>query len=298
MKSEALYPLAKRFIAGYDLASAGPNVQQLMDDGFRVSIDYVGERSKTTKVSKSAFKQYLKIINFFKGKPIDISIKPTQLGLLIDPLTCRRYLDRIAQRAMSAGHTIRLDMEESKVTAYTVELAIFLNDKYKNVGVAIQSNLLRTKWDIDALIKQGVSIRLVKGAYKEHETKALQDEGAVKIAFFEYAKQLKKLEAKKPAIATHDERLLKNITNILEPLSDGHMDENEHFEYEFLYGVRRDLQKKIKNDGYPVRIYVPFGADWIPYTIRRLKEWKNLKFVLKNILEEWRNNIKRMKISG
>jgi proline dehydrogenase len=266
-----LYPLAKRFIAGYDLNSAKNSINKLLDDGYEVSVDYVGEHSKTMRDCKAAFKQYLKIIKYFNGRNIDISIKPTQLGMLINPYISWRFVMRIAQRAKENGHTIRLDMEDTNVTELTRNLAICLNKKYGNVGVAIQANLCRTWVDIDYLIENKVSIRLVKGAYKGdiEESRIPLNQAFCSMAYY-----LKLQDANKPAIATHDEKVLNKI-------------DDKFYDYEFLYGIRRDLQRDLKNKGYRVRIYIPFGEHWLPYVVRRLKEWKNLKFVSYNIIKEY-----------
>ena len=264
-----LYPLAKRFIAGYDFDSAKPPINKLLDDGYEVSIDYVGECSKTIADCSAAFKQYLKIIKYYNGRNIDISIKPTQLGMLINPYISWRYAMRIAQRANENGHTIRLDMEDTNVTELTRNLAISLNRKYGNVGVAIQANLNRSAKDIGHLMDNNVSVRLVKGAY----TGDLVQATTVRLSFAVLAHHLKYKKANKPAIATHDEELLREI-------------DSDFYDYEFLYGIRRDLQRDLKNKGRRVRIYVPFGERWLPYVIRRLKEWKNLKFVFYNIIKE------------
>ena len=263
-----LHPLAKRFIAGYDLDSAKSPINKLLDDGYEVSVDYVGEHSKTIRECKAAFKQYLKIIKCFNGRNIDISIKPTQLGMLINPYFSWRFAMRIAQRAKENGHTIRLDMEDTNVTELTRNLAISLNRKYGNVGVAIQANLNRSAEDISHLINNNVSVRLVKGAYKGDLVSA-----TTSARFSSLAYHLKSKKANKPAIATHDEELLSKI-------------DSDFYDYEFLYGIRRDLQRDLRNKGYRVRIYVPFGEHWFPYVMRRLKEWKNLKFVFYNIIKE------------
>ena len=271
-----LYPLAKRFIAGYDLESARDNIQRLMDEGYEVSIDYVGENSKSQEDCLKAFKQYVKIIKFYKNKKINISIKPSQLGINIHPILSYSHISKLAELAKKHNHTI--DMEDSKVTELTRNLAVCLNRRFGNVGVAIQANLHRSNKDIDNLIKEGVSVRLVKGAYKENEKVAYQNYFDITGSFFDYAARLYSRKANKPALATHDEELLGDVEELIP-----HPD---YFEYEFLYGVRRDLQKSLKDKGYTVRVYIPFGKNWLPYTLRRLKEWKNLKFVIKNILYE------------
>lgn len=285
VKGSLLYPLAKRFIAGYNFDSAKPKIQYLIDNGYEVSIDYLGEFSKDAKDCQDAVGQYIKITNFYKNQKIDISIKPSQLGILIDSELCTVYLDKVSELAKSHGHSIRLDMEDSRVTEATRNMAMLLNRKYGNVGVAIQANLRRTKKDLPSLINERVSVRLVKGAYKENKEVALQQEEDIELAFFNYSADLlaaskHTCEDSRPAIGSHDEELLEDILEMYPDISSA-------VDFEFLYGVRRDLQKKFKEEGKKVRIYVPFGANWLPYTTRRLKEWKNLKFVAKNIIKEW-----------
>ena len=274
-----LYPLAKRFIAGHDLRSAAPNINNLIDQGYDVSVDYVGENCKNKEDCLKAYKQYVRIIKFFKNKKIDISIKPSQLGLNIHPILSYHYLSSLANRAKKYSHTIRLDMEDSSTTSNTINLAITLNKRFGNVGVAIQSNLYRSDEDIDNLIDKGVSVRVVKGAYKENKKIAHQTYFSISGCFFDYAARLYSNKANKPAIGTHDEELLEDVQQLIP--------KPEYFDYEFLYGIRRDLQKDLKDKGYNVRVYVPFGEDWLPYTLRRLKEWKNLKFVIVNMIKEW-----------
>jgi proline dehydrogenase len=273
-----LYPLAKRFIAGHDFDSAKPKIQKLMDEGFEVSVDYLGELSTSARDCRIATRQYIEIIKYYSDKKIDISIKPSQLGLLINPAVSYNNLDLIAKTAKQYGHTIRLDMEDSKVTELTRNQAISLNKKYGNVGVAIQANLYRTEEDLKILIDNNVSVRLVKGAYKESEDIARQDQFSIGSNFFHYAATLYSSKSKNPAIATHDEELLEDVQELIPDPS--------RFDYEMLYGIRRDLQKSLLNKQYRVRIYIPFGEQWLPYTLRRLREWKNLKFVIKNIFYE------------
>tara|TARA_Y100001963_G_scaffold62220_1_gene86826 strand:+ start:801 stop:1634 length:834 start_codon:yes stop_codon:yes gene_type:complete len=272
-----LYPLAKRFIAGHDFESAKPKIRKLLDEGYEVSIDYLGELSKTLSDCERAKDQYVKIINFYKTEKINVSIKPSQLGLLINPVISYEHINFLARLAKLRGHTIRLDMEDSNVTELTRNLAISLNKKHKNVGVAIQANLIRTPEDLKVLIENNVSVRLVKGAYKESADIAYQREIDINAAFFDYAATL--VNENRPAIGTHDEGLLEDVMEILP--------DPKQFDYEFLYGIRRDLQKSLLEKQYCVRVYIPFGTDWLPYTLRRLREWKNLKFVIKNIFKEW-----------
>ena len=275
-----LYPFARRFIAGHDFESAKPKIRKLIDDGYEVSIDYLGESTKTVEDATAAVNQYIDIIKFYKDSKIDISIKPTQVGLLIDKNLCFGFLKSVVEAASNHGHTVRLDMEDSSVTSDTIDICIKLKEIYNNIGVAIQANLIRSEEDLETLVKNGVSVRLVKGAYLENERVAYQKDGEIISCFFAHAAYLYSEKAYNPAIATHDEELLEDITEL--------MPNPDYFDYEFLYGIRRDLQKKflIERENH-VRIYIPFGEQWFPYTLRRLREWKNLKFVVVNIFKEW-----------
>ena len=255
-----LYPLAKRFIAGYDFNSAEPVIDNLIRSGYYVTIDYVGEMSTTLEDVQSAFKEYSKVLDSYSN--IDISIKPSQLGLLIDSPQakglCETALSDLAERARATNNTIRLDMEDSRVTNDTVDLAVKCN-----VGCALQANHPDTLTHMHTLLTHNIPIRLVKGAYKED----ISDIKDIRDYFLLYADIEGDI-----TIATHDEILLDQL--------------NHHTKFEFLYGIRRDLQKKLKSDGKQVRIYVPYGKNWLPYTLRRLKEWKNLKFVVVNMIKE------------
>ena len=276
-----LYPLAKRFIAGYDFDSAKKPISKLIKSGYKVSINYVGEESKTANDCFWAFSQYSEIIDFYRDEEIDLSIKLTQLGLFIDKSLCLNLLFKITERAKKRGHTIRLDMENSQTTTDTINFCLRVKKDHDNIGVAIQANLLRSSFDIHRLIENKVSIRLVKGAYQEDTLVALQGEDRIASAFFHLAMRLKIHKANAPAIATHDEELIKKIFKS--------SSNPKYFDYEFLYGIRRDIQRRLKDDGIKVRIYVPFGENWLPYTLRRLREWKNFKFVFFNIFKEWKH---------
>ena len=273
-----LYPLAKRFIAGDSLESAKPEILRLIKNGYEVSVDYIGENSKTYSQARKAYKQYCEIIREFSDHKIDISIKPSQVGLNVHPYLAFIILHNLAKRAAKVGHTIRFDMEDSSTTELTRNLAISVNEKHGNCGVAIQANLFRTEEDLKVLIDKGVSVRLVKGAYQESKDVSYQTPQAIGGSFFNHAANLYSHKANKPAVGTHDEELLEDINEL--------MPDPNYYDYEFLYGIRRDLQRQYRDEGRRVRIYVPFGTDWLPYCVRRLKEWKNLKFVFLNVIKE------------
>ena len=290
-----LYPLAKRFIAGHDFNSAIPVISKLIWDGYDITIDYLGELSKTEEDCQNALRQYVDIIEYYGAisTPIDISIKPTQLGLLLDKVECEVRLTDLVARAYEYGMTVRLDMEDSSVTQDTIDLAVKLRKQFPNIGIALQSNLYRTEKDLTDMMYHGVSVRLVKGAYKEHITKAYKRKDLLHDTFLKQALRLvsdrcrsyyhyKNDKTPIPAIGTHDEQLLDDILGYLNQYN---IAKDDLF-IEMLYGIRRDLCSSLKKQGYCVRLYVPFGTEWLPYTLRRLREYKNLKFIISNIIKE------------
>ena len=291
-----LYPLAKRFIAGHNFESAIPVISKLIWDGYDITIDYLGELSKTEEDCQKAWQQYVDIIEYYGTLhiPIDISIKPTQLGLLLDKTDCHVRLIDLVAKAYEHGLTIRLDMEGSAVTQDTIDLCLKLHKDYPNIGIALQANLYRTEQDLTYMMEKGVSVRLVKGAYKEDIGIAYQRKDLLYDIFLKQALRLvsdrcrtyyhyKNDTSPIPSIGTHDEPLIDDILGYLNRFN---IAKDDLF-IEMLYGIRRDLSSSLKKQGYCVRLYVPFGEDWLPYTLRRLREFKNLKFVFTNIIKEF-----------
>tara|TARA_Y100001949_G_scaffold37891_1_gene30282 strand:- start:317 stop:1213 length:897 start_codon:yes stop_codon:yes gene_type:complete len=291
-----LYPLAKRFIAGHNFNSAIPVISKLIWDGYDITIDYLGELSKTEEDCQKAWQQYVDIIEYYGTLhiPIDISIKPTQLGLLLDKTDCHVRLIDLVAKAYEHGLTIRLDMEGSAVTQDTIDLCLKLHKDYPNIGIALQANLYRTEQDLTYMMEKGVSVRLVKGAYKEDIDIAYQRKDLLYDIFLKQALRLvsdrcrtyyhyKNDTSPIPSIGTHDEPLIDDILGYLNRFN---IAKDDLF-IEMLYGIRRDLSSSLKKQGYCVRLYVPFGEDWLPYTLRRLREFKNLKFVFTNIIKEF-----------
>ena len=291
-----LYPLAKRFIAGHNFESAIPVISKLIWDGYDITIDYLGELSKTEEDCQKAWQQYVDIIEYYGTLhiPIDISIKPTQLGLLLDKTDCHVRLIDLVARAYKHGLTIRLDMEGSAVTQDTIDLCLKLRKEYPNIGIALQANLYRTEQDLTYMMEQGVSVRLVKGAYKEDIGIAYQRKDLLYDVFLKQSLRLVTDRCRSyyhlkddttpiPSIGTHDEPLIDDILGYLNRFN---IAKDDLF-IEMLYGIRRDLSSSLQKQGYCVRLYVPFGEDWLPYTLRRLREFKNLKFVFTNIIKEF-----------
>ena len=274
-----LYPLAKRYIAGHDFRSAQFTAKELSDNGFALSFNYVGEYSKTLDEAIAARNQYSEILNYFQDEKIDLSIKLSQVGLLISPEDCEGLLQQIVEKAHNYGHTIRFDMEHSIITDKTLDLCLKLNQKYPaTLGVALQARLFRTKDDMKELMNNNISVRLVKGAYIEKESIALKSYQEIQENYLQLIELLGTKMDRRCAVATHDETILKDILS--KPDAD-------RFDYEFIYGIRRDLQQSFKDQGQKVRIYLPFGENWLPYTWRRLREFKNLTFVVRSIFKEW-----------
>jgi|TARA_B100001750_G_scaffold128174_1_gene101764 proline dehydrogenase len=272
-----LLPFAKRFIAGENLEDASEQIVSLQEQGFRIALNLVGESGSTSKESLNAQNEYLKALKLFPLETLSLSIKPSLLSLDQSIKDCLDYLTPIVEIAHSSNQKIRFDMENSAITDSTIEICRYLNELYPNViGVALQANLFRTADDLAALKSENISIRLVKGAYREDKSIAFIRMDEIRDNFLKLANILSNYQSDQDAIATHDEVILSRLLN---------NDRYKKIVFEFLFGVRRDLQKELNNK-HTVGIYIPYGSDWFPYTMRRLSEWKNIKFIARNLLKE------------
>ncbi len=277
-----LYPFAKRFIAGEDLPTAMKSIQSLQTSGYLSTVDILGENTHRRDQAEQAQKSYLDLLNQVdkESLPMDLSLKVTQMGLDIDWELCKKNISEILNAA--SGHTVRFDIEGSDYTKQTINLCIELHETYRNLGQALQAYLYRTGGDVERLLDKGISIRLCKGAYKESATNAWTSMEDIRANFLTLAKIILK-EGFLPAIATHDEYIL---TEILEFVKKENISPKS-FYFEMLYGVRRDIHKALLDKGYQVRIYVPYGKSWLPYTLRRLTEKKgNILFVMRHLFRE------------
>ncbi len=273
-----LYPFAKRYIAGDDIRSAQRTANALSNDGFSLSFNYVGEYSKTLDEAIAAQNQYSKILNNYQDSTIDLSIKISQFGILISQTDCESLVEQVVEKAHNFGHTIRFDMEHSKITDKTLDLCLKLNQKYpETMGVALQAKLFRTEDDMKECMNNNISLRLVKGAYIEKESIALKSYQKIQENYLRLIELLGTKMDRRCAVATHDETILNDIFS---------KPDANRFDYEFIYGIRRDLQKSIKDQGQNVRIYLPYGENWLPYAWRRLREFKNLTFLVRSIFKE------------
>lgn len=274
--------LAKRFIAGETFEEAKEVVKRLNKKGFFVTLDILGESVTNKEQAEKAMDSYIELLKNINtlGLNSNVSLKLTQMGLDIDDSYCHENVMKIVKTAVGYNNFVRIDMEGSRYTQRTIDTFKKLHKVHPhNIGMVIQSYLYRSKKDIIYAIENRHRIRLCKGAYKEPPDIAFPDKRDVNINFEEMAKDLL-LKGNYPAIATHDERLINIARNFVRENGIS----KDRFEFQMLYGIRRDLQEKLFDEGYRVRIYVPYGTYWMPYTIRRIRERKeNLWFVLNNI---------------
>jgi proline dehydrogenase len=276
---------AHRFIAGESIEDAVVAVKGVAEQGLLLTLDYLGESTATTAEADAATRDYLRILDTIVRSGIErnVSLKLTQLGLDVDRATCVDNLRRILDPATEHGFFVRIDMENSPYTDVTLQIFETLwGQGYHNIGVVLQSYLMRTEADTRRVMAAGARIRLVKGAYKEPKTVAYQKKSEVDDAYIRLM-QLLLDEGTYPAIATHDPAMI-DATRAY-AAQKGYA--KNRFEFQMLYGIRRDLQASLAMEGYPVRVYVPFGQQWFPYFMRRLGERPaNIGFVLKGMLRE------------
>jgi proline dehydrogenase len=276
---------ARRFIAGETVEEAIDTSRRVQAEGLHITLDYLGESVRTIEEAAAATRAYVRLLDVIVAAGIErnISLKLTQLGASIDRATCVDNLRRILEPAGRHGFFVRIDMENSPWTQMTLDIFETLwQQEYRNVGVALQAALHRTDRDIQRMNELGARVRLVKGAYKEPETVAHQRKADVDAAFLRLTRILLD-EGTYPAIATHDPAMIEGTRAYATERAVA----NDRFEFQMLYGIRRDLQAELSAEGHPVRLYVPFGREWFPYFMRRLGERPaNLGFVVRGILRE------------
>ena len=276
---------ARRFVGGETLNEAMRVVQDLDRQGFTHTLNYLGEHVASPDVARSATQDYLEIIDRVgaAGLPCKISVKLSQLGLELDRALCADNLRRILTAAGRRDGFVRIDMEGSATVDATLEIfeAVW-SDGLRNVGVVLQAYLHRTEADLRRVVALGARVRLCKGAYKEPSGVAHQDRADVDKAFLRLIPVLL-AEGHAPAVATHDRQAIDAACRFAEQRGIG----SDRFEFQMLFGVRRDLQAELRDRGYLVRIYVPFGREWFPYFMRRLAERPaNVAFVVRSLLRE------------
>ncbi len=288
--------VASRFVAGTRIEDAIRAIRELNAKGINVTLDHLGEHTSTPEEAAESTAAILNTLEAVRksGLCANVSIKLTQIGLGLDESVCRQNLERILNRAQECSNFVRIDMEDTPYTDQTIGLCqLMRRNGLKNTGVALQSYLYRTEADARKLLADGTPIRLVKGAYQEPADKAFQKKADVDANYDLLTKIMMDAAAQSnapklsadgcfppiPAIGTHDVNRITFAKRYADKISLP----KKAFEFQMLYGIRRDLQEQLVREGYAVRVYVPFGTHWYPYFVRRLAERPaNLWFFISN----------------
>lgn len=260
----------------------------LKTKGLHTTLDLLGEYVKDRNVAAMARDEFLKLIDRLstehENSNVDrnISIKLSMMGQKIDEEFCLENLRQVLRNAKEKGVFVRLDMEGTDITDSTLSMFETVYPEYpENVGIVLQAYLKRTRKDVERMCELKARVRLCKGAYKEPAHLALQKMSDIREAYLDYMKMLI-ADARYPGIATHDDILI-NATKAW--VSENGIS-NDRFEFQMLYGMRPSTQLAIANEGYNMRVYVPYGKDWVPYFTRRLRERKeNVWFVLRTLVQ-------------
>lgn len=277
---------ANRFVAGETLDTALAAVRQLNSQGITATLDLLGESVRNEGEARESARAYIEMLDRIEEERLECnaSVKLTAMGLDISEDLCVSNMQNILDRAQDLGTFVRLDMESSDYTQKTLDL--FYERLYPsfraNVGIVLQSYLYRTASDVDDANKATARVRLCKGAYKEPAAVAYPDKKDVDDSYVRCMRSLL-TEGHYPGIATHDEAIVDETRRFARENDIS----NDSFEFQMLYGVRRDLQEKLVREGYRMRVYVPFGTQWYPYLMRRLAERPaNVAFITGNIVKE------------
>jgi proline dehydrogenase len=286
-KNRLARKLASRFVAGEPIDEAMATVRDLNANNLSASLDLLGESVLHPEEAQRACRTYLELLERIHSAKAhaNVSVKLTQMGLDIDEQLCVANIRAIIGKAKQYDSFLRIDMEQSSHTAKTLQL--FTDVVYPEfgnaVGVVLQSYLRRTAADVDAMIALGARVRLCKGAYKEPEDVAFPKKSDVDANYIACMERLLE-RGNYPGIATHDVTIIDHARAFTKKQGIA----AERFEFQMLYGVRRDLQDRLRREGYNMRVYVPFGTHWYPYLMRRLAERPaNIAFITANILKEW-----------
>lgn len=277
--------VARRFVAGDTIDETIRVARELNAMGASVSLDYLGESVRNREEARAAADVYIRVLDRMQEDGIrgNVSLKLTQMGQDVDDGFLRENVARVLDRAREHDRFVRFDMESSAYTQRTLDFLYRLWDEgYHNIGAVIQSYLRRSEDDVRELNRRHISVRLCKGAYKEPESVAYQDKSDVDASFVRLMRMLLE-DGRYPGIATHDDAMIDATTAFVRDRAIP----TSAYEFQMLYGVRRDLQRKLISGGYDLRVYVPFGAAWYPYFMRRLAERPaNVMFVVNSVLRE------------
>lgn len=264
-----VYIFAKKYIAGISLQDAVKVVKELNAKGIMATMDVLGESIQNKREALEAKKECLETQQVISDNKLNanLSVKPTQLGLALDPDFCYTQLDEIITKAKELNNFVRIDMEDSSVTQVTIDVFNKLREKHNNTGIVVQAYLKRTLDDVKTLDKSGTNYRLCKGIYVEPAEIAYKDRREVQDNFLAILKQMLD-DGNYVGIATHDDYLVNGAKKILK---EKNLEKNK-YEFQMLYGVKENLRDKINAEGHKLRIYVPYGEQWYAYSVRRLKE--------------------------
>jgi proline dehydrogenase len=276
---------ALRFVAGETIDDAIAAIRALNAGGILATVDHLGENVESEADARRAVDDYLAVLERIgrEGVQSHASLKLTQLGLDIGVEFCRSNVARIVNKAKAIGAFIRIDMESSDYTARTLDVFYSLRQEFDNVGIVIQSYLYRSKDDVAVLCQAGANVRLCKGAYNEPHDRAYPHKSDVDASYVALTHMLLAESARARgafcAIATHDPKMIGAARAYIAE----HEVPRDRYEFQMLYGIRRDLQEQLAGEGFPVRVYVPYGTEWYPYFMRRLAERPaNVWFILRN----------------
>jgi proline dehydrogenase len=279
---------ARRFIAGERLEEAIAVVRELNAKNILATLDHLGENTTNEREAIAAADEYLKILDAVAqtGVRSEVSLKLTQMGLDISYELCLQNMRRIVERAREHKNFVCIDMESSAYTDRTLDLYETLRrEGFDNVGPVIQAYLRRSERDVERIIEWGARVRLCKGAYQEPPEIAFPNKRDVDANYVKLLEKLFSSRAREkgvyPAVATHDEKIIRWALQYVRE----HQIPTDRFEFQMLYGIRRDLQIQLAQAGYRVRVYVSYGTHWYPYFMRRLAERPaNVLFVVKNLI--------------
>lgn len=282
--SPLAHRLAHRFVAGDTLDQALAVCRRINAEGIFATLDYLGENFRTLEEAEQCRDAYVRTLGAIVDNGIDsyVSLKLTQFGIDVSEDACRNNVDALIKYAADRNSFVRIDMESSAYTDRTLRLVEDLHEKYSACGTVIQAYLYRSAQDIERLNARQIRVRLCKGAYLEPPEVAFRHKRDVDRNYLDLARVLLD-DGNYPAIATHDEAIIREVIahcrrNSIAP---------SRFEFQMLYGIRRDLQRKLVTDGYRLRLYIPYGEAWYPYFMRRLAERPaNLIFLGKNLFKE------------
>jgi proline dehydrogenase len=280
--------MARRFVAGETLAEALDVVRRINAQGMTATLDHLGENVTARPEAATATADAIESLRAIQevGARCNASVKLTQLGLDVDPAFAFENISSIVAAAAEYKNFVRIDMESSEYVDRTLEIFHRLFPAHRNVGVVIQAYLYRSAPDLERVIESGARVRLVKGAYLEPPSVAFQRKEDVDLNFARLT-ELLLARGTYPAIATHDP----NMIDAAKAYARAHNIPASAFEFQMLYGIRRDLQSQLVREGHNVRIYVPYGTHWYPYLMRRMAERPaNVVFVLNSLAREARGN--------